>query len=65
MTVARDRSSVKPMRIFCLVPLAWFFSNTLEFGLIGCWFATGVYATCLLLATGIKFQSGSWQKTVI
>jgi len=49
----------------CLVPLAYFFAIYLDLGLIGCWYATGVYATGLLLATGIKFKGGSWQHRVI
>ena len=49
----------------CLVPLAYVFSNTLGQGLIGCWYATAVYGTLLLLATSIKFWSGGWKKTVL
>jgi multidrug resistance protein, MATE family len=49
----------------CLVPLAYFFAIGLDFGLIGCWYATACYGLALLVATGWKFWSGSWKKTVL
>jgi multidrug resistance protein, MATE family len=53
------------LHFVCLVPLAYFFAVGLGLGLIGCWYATAVYGTALLAATGIKFYRGSWKKTVI
>lgn len=49
----------------CLVPLAYGFAVVLDFGLIGCWYATACYGAALLIATGIKFYSGSWKRTVL
>jgi MATE family multidrug resistance protein len=49
----------------CLVPLAWIFAVTLGWGLIGCWYATAVYAVLLLGATAWRFASGRWKALVL
>ena len=53
------------LHFLCLVPLAYLFSVSLGFGLIGCWYATAVYAGALFAATAWRFGSGVWQKTVL
>lgn len=53
------------LHFFCLVPLAWFLAIYLEIGILGCWIAAVIYATGLLLATAIKFLSGSWKKLTL
>ena len=45
----------------CLVPLAYWFSVYLEWGFMGCWWATLVYVSSLALATGWRFASGKWK----
>lgn len=49
----------------CLVPLAYAFAIVLDMGLIGCWYATACYGFALFAATGLKFWSGGWKKTVL
>ena len=49
----------------CLVPLAWVFAVTLGWGLIGCWYATAVYAVLLLAATAWRFAAGRWKALVL
>lgn len=50
------------LHFFCLVPLAWFLSIKLQIGILGCWIAAIIYASCLLIATAAKFLQGSWKK---
>ena len=49
----------------CLVPLAYWFAVSLEWGFMGCWWATLVYVTSLAIATGARFASGKWKTEVI
>jgi multidrug resistance protein, MATE family len=48
------------LHFVCLVPLAYVFSVTMEFGLIGCWYATAIYGVLLLAATAWRFGWGRW-----
>jgi multidrug resistance protein, MATE family len=50
------------LHFFCLVPLAWFLSIYLKMGIVGCWIAAITYASCLMLATAIRFIQGKWKK---
>ena len=45
----------------CLVPLAYWFAVSLDWGFMGCWWATLVYVSSLALATGARFASGKWK----
>jgi MATE family multidrug resistance protein len=49
----------------CLVPLAWVFAVTFGWGLIGCWYATAIYALLLLGATAWRFAAGRWKALVL
>jgi MATE family multidrug resistance protein len=49
----------------CLVPLAWVFAVTLGWGLIGCWYATAIYALLLLGATAWRFAAGRWKALIL
>ncbi len=49
------------LHFFCLVPLAYVLAVPAGFGLIGCWYATAIYAALLVLATAWRFASGRWQ----
>lgn len=53
------------LHFFCLVPLAYLLAVTADLGLMGCWYAAGVYGVALAIAMGVKFSSGGWKKTVI
>lgn len=53
------------LHFFCLVPLAYLFAVVGGLGLIGCWYAAGVYGLVLMLAMGWKFWRGDWKKTEI
>lgn len=53
------------LHFLCLVPLAWILALHFELGIIGCWIAAIIYAAGLLIATAIKFMSGSWKKLVL
>jgi putative MATE family efflux protein len=53
------------LHFFCLVPLAYVFAVSFDMGLIGCWYAAGVYGLSLMIAMGWKFLLGGWKKTVI
>lgn len=53
------------LHFFCLVPLAYLLAVTADLGLMGCWYAAGVYGAALAVAMGVKFWSGGWKKTVI
>lgn len=53
------------LHITCLVPLAYVLAVVMDLGLIGCWYATACYAAALLAATGLRFWSGGWKKTVL
>ena len=53
------------LHLTCLVPLAYVFAITLDFGLIGCWYATAIYGLGLGVATGVKFWRRGWQHTHI
>lgn len=44
-----------------LVPLSWLFGPYLGYGLMGVWFAGGVYITGLGVAMTIKFSSRGWR----
>jgi Na+-driven multidrug efflux pump len=47
---------------FCvLLPLAYVFGVTLDFGLIGLWSAAAVYVVALTAIMGFKFRGGSWK----
>lgn len=45
----------------CLVPLAYAFSITAGFGLLGIWMAACVYATLAAVTMTVKFRAGSWK----
>jgi putative MATE family efflux protein len=49
------------LHFFCLVPVAYVLAMPLGFGLLGCWYATALYAALLLVATAWRFASGRWQ----
>jgi putative MATE family efflux protein len=53
------------LHFFCLVPLAYLFAVVFDLGLIGCWYAAGVYGLSLMVAMGWKFWKGDWKKTEI
>ncbi len=53
------------LHFFCLVPLAFVFSVVMGLGLIGCWYATALYGMLLLSATGWRFWSGRWKRTIL
>ena len=46
---------------FGLVPLAWFLSLKLDFGLVGMWLAAALYAILASATMSLKFRSGSWK----
>jgi putative MATE family efflux protein len=49
------------LHFFCLVPLAYVLAVPCGLGLVGCWYATAVYAALLVIATGLRFAGGRWQ----
>jgi putative MATE family efflux protein len=49
----------------CLVPLAWVFGITLDFGLNGVWSAGVVYMALLSGLMSWKFRTGDWKHIVI
>lgn len=53
------------LHFLCLVPLTWVLAIYFDFGILGCWIAAIVYAGGLLIATSVKFLSGSWKKLVL
>jgi len=53
------------LHFFCLAPLAWFLAIHMEMGILGCFIAAIIYATCLMMATAFKFLQGSWKKLVL
>lgn len=53
------------LHFFCLVPLAWFLAVYLKIGILGCWIAAITYASCLMLATAIRFIQGKWKRLTL
>ncbi len=49
----------------CLTPLAWLFAITFGFGLAGCWYASGVYAVLLFIATLLRFRGKNWESNAL
>lgn len=45
----------------CLVPVAWLFGITFNWGLVGVWLAAGLYALLLAMLMAWRFRSGSWK----
>lgn len=53
------------LHFLCLVPLAWLLGVYFDYGLQGCWMATGIYGIGLVIAMGLKFWRGDWDKETI